>query len=93
MPTETGGIPFVYVMIAIFFIFYFLVIKPEKKKQKELQEMKSSIKKNDRVITAGGIYGTVVLVKDKTVVVRVDDNAKIEFEKQCITSVVNTKES
>ncbi|HBG61829.1 MAG: preprotein translocase subunit YajC [Omnitrophica WOR_2 bacterium GWF2_38_59] len=77
--------------ILIFFIFYFLVIKPQKDKQKEAAEMKSALNKNDEIVTSGGIHGTVVNVKEKTVVVRVDDNVKIEFEKEAIASVVRSK--
>ena len=91
MTPEQGAIPFPYIMLAIFFIFYFLVIRPEKKKQNEIKEMRNTLKKNDKVITAGGIYGTVSLVKDDRVVIRVDDNTKIEFDKQSVTPVANKK--
>jgi len=77
--------------LLIFLIFYFLVIKPQKDKQKEQKTLIDTLKKNDDVVTTGGIHGTVVLVKDKTVVVRVDDNVKIEFDKEAVTSVVKTK--
>jgi len=53
--------------------------------------MLKNIKKNDEVVTVGGIHGTVVLVKDKTAVVRVDDNVKIEFDKESITRVTSVK--
>ena len=77
--------------LLIFLIFYFLVIKPQKDKQKEQKTLIDTLKKNDEVVTVGGIHGTVVLVKDKTVVVRVDDNVKIEFDKESVTSVVKSK--
>ena len=77
--------------LLIFLIFYFLVIKPQKDKQKEQKTLIDTLKKNDEVVTAAGIHGTVVLVKDKTVVVRVDDNVKIEFDKEAVTSVVKSK--
>ena len=75
----------------IFLVFWFLVIKPQKDKQKEQANMLKNVKKNDEVVTAGGIHGTVVLVKDKTVVVRVDDNVKIEFDKEAITKITSVK--
>ena len=80
--------------ILIFMIFYFLVLKPQKDKQKEQQNKLKALSKNDQVVTASGIHGTIVLVKDKTVVVRVDDNVKIEFDKEAIASVTksSTKE-
>jgi preprotein translocase subunit YajC len=77
--------------ILIFLVFWFLVIKPQKDKQKEQADMLKNVKKNDEVVTAAGIHGTVVLVKDKTVVVRVDDNVKIEFDKESITKIISAK--
>lgn len=77
--------------ILIFLVFWFLVIKPQKDKQKEQAGMLKNVKKNDEVVTAGGIHGTVVLVKDKTVVVRVDDNVKIEFDKESISKITSSK--
>lgn len=71
----------------VFLIFYFLVIKPEKNKQKQHKEMINNVKKNDQIVTAGGIHGTVVNVKPTTVVVRVDDNAKIEIDKEAIATI------
>ncbi len=95
MPAEGAVNPFVsfpiipYVLI--FLVFWFLIIKPQKDKQKELADMVKNVKKNDEVVTAGGIHGTIVLVKDKTVVVRVDDNVKIEFDKESISRVITSK--
>ena len=77
--------------ILIFLVFWFLVIKPQKDKQKEQADILKNVKKNDEVVTAAGIHGTVVLVKDKTVVVRVDDNVKIEFDKESITKIISAK--
>lgn len=92
MPTETMNPLFQFVpYILIFMIFWFLVIKPQKEKQKEHENMLKNVKKNDQVVTAGGMHGTVVLVKDKTVVVRVDDNVKIEFDKEAITRISSAK--
>ncbi|MBM3250174.1 MAG: preprotein translocase subunit YajC [Candidatus Omnitrophica bacterium] len=71
-------------LIFIFILFYFLILRPQKQKEKNHQNMLSGLNKNDEVVTSGGIHGTVVNVKDKTVVLRVDDNVKIEVEKSCI---------
>ena len=79
--------------LLIFLIFYFIVIKPQRSKQKEQKDMIANLKKNDNVVTTSGIHGTVVLVKEKTVVVRVDDNVKIEFDKESVTSLIKSKES
>ena len=74
-------------LILIFIVFYFLLIRPQKKKQTDHQNMISNIQKNEEIITSGGIHGTVVNVKDKTVVVRVDDNVKVEVEKNSISVI------
>lgn len=79
-------------IILIFGIFYFLLIRPQKKTQDEHKKMVANLKKNDEVITSGGIHGTIVNVKDSTVVLRVDDNVKIEVQKSSI-SVMKRKVS
>ena len=68
----------------IFVVFYLFIIRPQNKKQKETERMISSLKKGDKVMTIGGIYGVVSSAKDKTVIVKVDDNCKIEFSKSAI---------
>ena len=77
----------------IIVIFYFLIIRPQRKKQKETQSMLSSLRKGDKIATAGGIRGVVTAVKESTVTVKVDDNTKIEFNKSAISSVLERKES
>ena len=77
--------------IIIIAIFWFLVIKPQRDKEKDRKQMVNDLIKNDQVVTAGGIHGRVVQVKEKTVVIRVDDNTKIEFDKESINTVVKTK--
>ena len=74
--------------ILIIGIFYFLVLKPQKEKQKQHKEMQDNIKKNDQIVTSSGIHATVVNVKDKTVIVRIDDNAKIEIDREAIAQVI-----
>lgn len=71
----------------VFLIFFFLIIKPEKDKQKQHKAMVNNVKKNDQIVTVGGIHGTVVNVKPATVIVRVDDNAKMEIDKEAIATI------
>lgn len=79
-----------FLMIAIIIaIMYFLMYLPQKKKQKEAQTLLNSIKKGDKVVTIGGMYGTVGNVKENTVMVKIADNAVVEFRKTAIASVVN----
>lgn len=78
-------------LILIFAIMYFLMIRPQQKKQKETQKMIDAIKKGDKVVTIGGIHGIVSSVKENTLVIKVDDNARIEFNRTAIASVVTDK--
>lgn len=71
-------------IIFIFGIFYFLLIRPQQKKQKEHERMTSELKKNDEVVTNGGVHGTVVNVKDTTLILKIDDNVKIEINKSSV---------
>lgn len=83
----TGGIMSFLPFVAIIAIFYFLIIRPQNKKQKETQKMLSELKKGDRVVTIGGIHGTIQTVREKTVIVKVDENTKLEFSRNSISSV------
>jgi preprotein translocase subunit YajC len=71
----------------VFVIFYFLIIRPQNKKQKETRKMIEAVKKGDKVVTAGGVHATVYTVKEKTVILKVDENVKMEFSKSAIASV------
>lgn len=76
-------------LVLMFFVFYFLLIRPQQKKQKEHDEMLKSIKKGDKVITSGGIIGTVIGSTDEKVVVKVGDaDVKLEFVRSAISKVV-----
>jgi len=75
----------------VILIFYFLIIRPQNKKQKETEKMLSSIKKGDRVATIGGIRGVVQSVKNDTVILKVDDNTKMEFGKNAVSSILEEK--
>jgi preprotein translocase subunit YajC len=74
-------------LIIIAVLFYFLLIRPQQKKQKEHQRLVSSVKTGDKVITAGGLHGIVANVKETTFLVKVAENVKIEFDKSSVTSV------
>jgi preprotein translocase subunit YajC len=73
-------------IILIFLIMYMLILRPQAKRQKEHQKMLDSLKKGDNIITAGGIYGTIVGVKEKenTLIVKIADNVKIELSRTSI---------
>ena len=89
MPQQQAANPLVNFLplILIFIIFYFLLIRPQKAREKEHRKMLGSLNKNDEVVTSSGIHGTIVNVKEKTVILRVDDNVKMEMDKNCIAYV------
>jgi preprotein translocase subunit YajC len=72
---------------AIIAIFYFLIIRPQNKKQKDTQRMLSALKKGDKVVTIGGIHGTIQSVKEGSVIVKVDESVKLEFSRSAISSI------
>jgi preprotein translocase subunit YajC len=72
--------------LAIFAIMYFLILRPQQKKQKKHQQMISELKKGDKVITAGGIHGSIVGTKEKTFIVKIDENVKIEVTRSSVAS-------
>ena len=85
-------LPLLFVILATFGIFYFILIRPQQRKQKALKKMIEALKKGDRVMTSGGIFGTVVGMKDDIVVLRIDENTKIEVIKNAVSTVVTKTE-
>jgi preprotein translocase subunit YajC len=91
-PPKTAGqspMSMLIMMGVIFAIIYFLMIMPQRKKQKETQNMLSNMKKGDKIVTVGGLLGTVGNVKDTTVMVKVSDNTVVEFRKSAIAAIIN----
>jgi preprotein translocase subunit YajC len=76
-------------LILIILIMYLLILRPQAKKQKERQKMLDAVKKGDQVVTAGGLHGKVVATKDddKVLIIKVDENVKLEVERTAITSI------
>ncbi len=74
-------------MFLVFIIFYFLLIRPQQKKEKARLNLLKNIKKNDTVVTSAGIHAVVLNVKDKTVTLRIDDNVKIEVDRDAISRI------
>lgn len=82
-------------LVPMFFIgviFYFLLIRPQQKQRKEHQALITALKTGDKVITSSGIHGMIANVKEKTFVVKVADNVKIEFDKASVTSIQKDSE-
>ncbi|MBR5563382.1 MAG: preprotein translocase subunit YajC [Bacteroidales bacterium] len=82
---QQGGGWQMWIMLALIFgVMWFFMIRPQRKQQKELQNFRDSLKKGDKVVTIGGIYGTVCEVKEDSVLIEVDNNVKIRVSKQAI---------
>lgn len=77
----------------VILIFYFLIIRPQNKKQKETERMLSALKKGDKIVTIGGIHGVIHSVKDKSVIVKVDEGTKMEFSRSAVSSIVSASKA
>ena len=84
-PAQQGGEWSMWIMmLLIFVVMWFFMIRPQRKQQKELQAFRDSLKKGDKVVTIGGIYGTVCELKEESVLIEVDNNVKIRVSKQAL---------
>lgn len=97
-PGPAGGgvggsqlMPTLVMFAAMFAIFYFLMIRPQQRQKQERERMLRAIKRGDRVVTTGGMYGTVTNMSDTTVTLRVADQVKLEFERGSIGRVVEAQ--
>ncbi len=79
-----GNSMFLIVILLIFVVMWFFMIRPQQKKQKELVKFRDSLKKGDKIVTVGGIYGTVLEVKGNTLLIEVDTNVKIRVDKSSV---------
>jgi len=81
----TIGIIYIAILIAAF---YLLIIRPQQVRNKQMRELVASLSEGDRVVTLGGLRGTVVTVKEETVILQVFDNSQLEFEKAAIAKIL-----
>ena len=90
MEAAAGGNPLSMLLpfVLIFAVFYFIVIMPAKKQQKKKDAMLSALKKGDRVVTSGGIHGTVATVEDGSLLVKVAENTKIRISTSAVAGLV-----
>lgn len=79
-----GGMTMIIMMVAIFAVMYFFMIRPQQKKQKQIAQMRNSLQKGDKIITAGGIYGIIVDLKENYVLVEIDKDVKIRIDRSTI---------
>ena len=87
-PGGFGSFGFLIPMLLVFVIFYFLLIRPQKKEQQKTEKMISQLQKGDKIITIGGIHGVVSSTKEKTIIIKVDDNCKIEINRSAVGAVL-----
>ena len=80
-------------MVAIFALMYFLLIRPQQKRQKQHQQLINNLAVNDTIVTAGGIYGKIVKIKEGTLIIRIADNVRVEILKNGISQVLSHSES
>lgn len=76
-------------LILFFVIVYFLLIRPQQKRQKKTREMQSSLSKGDKIVTIGGLHGNVEAIDDTVIVVRVNDGSKLTYDRAAIREVVS----
>ena len=74
----------ILLMVAIFAIFYFLMIRPQQKRQKEIRKFREALSVGDRVITSGGIYGKIKEIKDSTILLEIAENVRIKVDKSSV---------
>lgn len=95
-PSGTGEGPSLFTsfipILLLFVIFYFLLIRPQQKKQKQHQELISNLRRGDKIVTNGGLYGTVVDVKDHVLVLKIADDVKVELVKNAVATVIEKRE-
>lgn len=85
----TNILQMIWPFLLMFAVFYFLLIRPQQKKQKQRTAMLNQIKKGDKITTIGGLHGTVMELTDDTVVIRVNDTTKMTFERSAINTIVS----
>lgn len=81
---QGGGLSMLIMMVMIIVIFYFFMIRPQMKRQKELANYRNSLKKGDKVVTTGGIYGKISEVNEQTIVLEIDSNVNIKVDKSAV---------
>jgi preprotein translocase subunit YajC len=90
--SQGSPLPTIMLMVMIFAVFYFIVLMPAKKQQKRKEAMIAALKKGDRVVTSGGIHGTVAAVEDQVVLLKVAENTKIRVTKSAIAGAEGAPE-
>jgi preprotein translocase subunit YajC len=83
-PQGASSYSFLIMMVLIIVVFYFFMIRPQNKRQKELRNFRDTLKKGDKILTTGGIYGRIAEIDGNTALIEVDNNVKIRIDKAAI---------
>ena len=89
-PAAGGGASFWIMILLLFGVMWFFMIRPQRKQQKELEKFRNELKKGDKVVTAGGIYGTVAEIQERSVLIKVDGEVKLRVDKNSIVRDYST---
>lgn len=84
---------FVLPLVLMFAIFYFLIIRPQQKRQRERNQMLENLQRGDKVVTIGGLHGTIVDLTEDKVVLKVSDNVRLTFERQAVNMVLKDQDT
>lgn len=90
---QASSVPMLTTFALMILVMYIFLIRPQSKKQKAIKQMLSNIKNGDKIVTIGGIYGTIITVKDSTVILKVDSNTELEIVRESISNVISHAES
>lgn len=84
---------FILPLVLFFAIFYFLIIRPQQKRQRERNEMLDNLQRGDKVVTIGGLHGTIVDLTEDKVILKVSDNVRLTFERQAVNVVLKDQDT
>jgi preprotein translocase subunit YajC len=85
--SQSGQLPFVVMMGGLFVLMYLLLIMPAQRRQKKVSQMLSALKNGDKIVTTGGIYGTIVGLEDDAIQVRISDQVKIKLARNAVAGI------
>jgi len=92
-PGGSGSWSMLLVMVLLFVIMYFFMIRPQQKKQKEVQKMRENLKVGDKVVTSGGIFGKIKEIEDTAFIVEIADGVKVKVDKASIFAATNAPQN
>ena len=86
-----SGMPMIFMLVGIFVIFYFFMIRPQQKRSKEQTKFRSNLQKGQKIVTIGGLHGKIVEVQETTVTIEVENQVRLKFEKSAIAMDISAQ--